>query len=109
MSAHRPGRPDDHKSTGAALRPSCLALFLPWAFAVLHPGTAPLRMFWYLWAMCQAFQKAGTGQTRRLVINLPPRNLKSVTSVAFTAWMLGRAPALKIMLVTYGAKLSGEH
>ena len=93
----------------AALMRGYLVFFLPWAFAVLHPGSKPLRMFWYLRAMCQAFQRAGTGQVRRLVINLPPRNLKSVTSVAFTAWMLGRNPALKIMMVTYGAKLSSEH
>lgn len=108
---NEPRQPEEamHKFTVAALMRGYLVFFLPWAFGVLHPGARPLRMFWYLWAMCQAFQKAGTGQLRRLVINLPPRNLKSVTSVAFTAWMLGRSPALKIMLVTYGSKLSSEH
>lgn len=109
MSEHPRLGADSHKLTVAALMRGYLIFFLPWAFSKLHRGERPLRMFWYLWAMCQAFQKAGTGQTRRLVINVPPRNLKSVTSVAFTAWMLGRSPALKIMLVTYGAKLSSEH
>jgi hypothetical protein len=97
------------QAQAAALMRSYLVCFLPWAFDVLHPGEKPLRMLWYLWAMCQAFQKAAIGRTTRLVINLPPRNLKSITSVAFTAWMLGNNPRLKIMLVTYGGKLSSEH
>lgn len=93
----------------AVLMRSFLVLFCPWAFGVLHPGKPPLKMFWYLWAMCQALQKAALGLTRRLVINVPPRNLKSITTVAYTAWMLGRDPSLKIMLVTYGRDLSKEH
>lgn len=87
----------------AALMRSFLAFFLPWAFKILHPDRPALNMRWYLWAMCQAFQRAAIGDVPRLVINLPPRNLKSITSVAFTAWMLGSNPRLKIMLVTYGA------
>lgn len=93
----------------AALMRRYLVFFLPWAFRALHDGAKPLVMHWYLWAMCQAFQKVALGQTTRLVINVPPRNLKSITSVAFTAWMLGRDPSLKIMLVTYGASLAKEH
>jgi predicted phage terminase large subunit-like protein len=59
--------------------------------------------------MCQAFQKTAVGRSRRLVINLPPRNLKSVTAAIYTAWILGQSPGLKIMFATYGDKLGRDH
>ncbi|GHH09701.1 hypothetical protein GCM10008023_06710 [Sphingomonas glacialis] len=93
----------------AALMRGFLVAFLPIAFGILHPGERPLRMDWYLLAMCQAFQKTAVGRSRRLVINVPPRNLKSVTAAIFTAWILGQSPALKIMFATYGDKLGREH
>lgn len=93
----------------AALMRTHLMFFLPWVFKVLHPGHEPLILEWYLRAICQAFYKVAAGRTRRLVINVPPRHLKSITSVAFVAWMLGRDPRLKFMLVTYGSKLSRDH
>lgn len=93
----------------AALMRMHLMFFLPFVFEVLHPGEDALKMQWYLRAMCQAFHKVAMGQSLRLVINVPPRHLKSITSVAFTAWMLGRDPRLKIMLVTYGESLSRDH
>jgi predicted phage terminase large subunit-like protein len=47
------------------------------------------------------------GEERRLIINLPPRNLKSlVVSVAFVAWLLGHDPTLKIICVSYGQELA---
>lgn len=93
----------------AAFMRGFLVAFLPVAFAILHPGERPLRMDWYLLAMCQAFQKSAVGRVRRLVINVPPRNLKSVTAAIYTAWMLGQSPALKIMFATYGDKLGRDH
>ncbi len=93
----------------AAFMRGFLVAFLPVAFGILHPGERPLRMGWYLHAMCQAFQKTAIGRTRRLVINIPPRNLKSVTAAIYTAWMLGQSPSLKIMFATYGDKLGRDH
>lgn len=86
-----------------------LVAFLPWVFSILHRGARPLKMDWYLWAVCQAFQKTAVGRSRRLVVNVPPRHLKSITATAYTAWMLGRSPALKIMIATYGDKLGRDH
>ncbi len=104
-----PASPESRLLQEAALMRGFLVMFLPWVFRILHPGTKPLILRWYLLAMCQALQKTAIGQTRRLVINVPPRHLKSITAVAYTAWMLGRNPRLKIMFVTYGIKLSREH
>jgi hypothetical protein len=43
---------------------------------------------------------------KRLIINVPPRHLKSIcASVAFTAWLLGRFPSKKIICTSYGQDL----
>jgi predicted phage terminase large subunit-like protein len=45
----------------------------------------------------------------RLVINLPPRHLKTtIGSVGLSAWLLGLNPAEKILIVTYSAQLATE-
>jgi predicted phage terminase large subunit-like protein len=49
------------------------------------------------------------GKTKRLIINLPPRNLKShCASIAFPAWLLGHNPAAEIICVSYGQDLSDK-
>ena len=45
----------------------------------------------------------------RLIINIPPRHLKSLaSSVALPAWLLGRDPTRAIINVTYGQELSDK-
>lgn len=102
-------QPISASQANAVLMRGFLLAFLPWVFRILHRGEQPLRMDWYLWTVCQAFQKTAVGKYRRLVINVPPRHLKSITATAYTAWMLGRAPSLKIMIATYGDKLGRDH
>lgn len=47
--------------------------------------------------------------TNRLVINLPPRSLKTkIVSIAYTAWLLGHNPKLKIMCISYGDDLAKD-
>ena len=49
------------------------------------------------------------GATRRLIINLPPRHLKSLlASVAFPAWGVGRNPSAEILCVSYAQELADE-
>jgi hypothetical protein len=49
------------------------------------------------------------GKIRRLIINLPPRYLKSLlTSVAFPAWCLGHDPATQILCVSYAQELADK-
>ncbi|TIP29647.1 MAG: hypothetical protein E5X67_06315 [Mesorhizobium sp.] len=43
-----------------------------------------------------------------LVINLPPRHLKSFTAIATIAWYLGRFPSREVMLVTHSQSLSRD-
>jgi hypothetical protein len=44
------------------------------------------------------------GRVRRVIINLPPRHLKShLASVALPAWRLGHDPGIQILCVTPGS------
>jgi hypothetical protein len=45
----------------------------------------------------------------RLIINLPPRHLKSLlASVAFPAWWLGHEPSAQILCVSYAQDLADK-
>ena len=47
---------------------------------------------------------------KRLIINLPPRSLKSISvSVAAVAWLLGSDPTKQIMCASYGQDLADKH
>ncbi|GGJ17389.1 phage terminase large subunit [Neoroseomonas lacus] len=47
------------------------------------------------------------GELRRLIVNLPPRSLKSlIASVAYPAWILGRSPSTRIIVASYSDDLS---
>ncbi len=49
------------------------------------------------------------GSIRRLVVNLPPRHLKSLlASVAFPAWCLGHDPSAEILCVSYAQDLADK-
>lgn len=60
-------------------------------------------------ALAEALTKCATGEIRRLIINLPPRNLKSeFASVVFPTWLLGRDPSAKIINITYSEALTKD-
>jgi predicted phage terminase large subunit-like protein len=83
--------------------------FFERAFEVLHPGSA-LDAAWHLKAVCHQCVGVAEGRTKRLLITLPPRHLKSViVSVAFVAWQLGLHPDIKVMVISYGGELIAEH
>lgn len=49
------------------------------------------------------------GKIKRLIINLPPRHLKShCASIAFVAWCLGHDPGLHIICASYGQDLADK-
>jgi len=49
------------------------------------------------------------GAERRLIINLPPRHLKSIlTSIVLPAWLLGRDPALRIGVFSHSQSLARD-
>ncbi|MEE4236050.1 MAG: phage terminase large subunit [Anderseniella sp.] len=81
------------------------------AFATLHQGPdARFVPAWHVRAMCHELDEVRLGKNKRLVINIPPRCLKSVTvAVAYVAFLLGHNPAAKIIVASYGLDLARKH
>jgi predicted phage terminase large subunit-like protein len=64
-------------------------------------------MNWHIEAMAYHLEQVRLGRIKRLIINLPPRYLKSlVTSVAFPAFVLGHDPTKRVIIVSYGSDLA---
>jgi predicted phage terminase large subunit-like protein len=79
------------------------------AFEALNPGQRPIPN-WHIDAICHQIQQMVSGEVRRrLVLNLPPRTLKSfIVSVAFPAWLLGRVPSTRIICASYADELAAK-
>ena len=83
--------------------------FLRRCFKTLNPDTE-FEPNWHLDAMAARLEWVRRGEINRLIINLPPRYLKSLTvSIAFPAFLLGHNPALRIYGVSYGNELASNH
>ena len=73
----------------------------------LLPHGEPLSMNWHIEAMAYHLEQVRRGRIKRLIINLPPRYLKSVvTSVAFPAFVLGHDPTKRLIVASYGSELA---
>jgi len=75
----------------------------------VRPGIA-FRPNWHLEAMAEKSSQVASGSIRRLIITLPPRNLKSLyASVALPAWFLGHYPFERVVVVSYSDFLTRQH
>jgi predicted phage terminase large subunit-like protein len=64
----------------------------------------------YIELVAATLEKCRTGETKRLIINLPPRTLKShAATVAFPAWLLGHDPSKQIICASHGQDLADKH
>jgi predicted phage terminase large subunit-like protein len=73
-------------------------------------GGADLNPNWHLDAIAYELGRVAGGRCRRLLVTLPPRNLKSIMiSVAWVAWRLGNDPSLNFVCVSYSNELSAKH
>jgi predicted phage terminase large subunit-like protein len=78
-------------------------------FPVVNP-TKKLIDNWHLNIICAALQEVQMGKIKRLMINVPPRSLKSyIVSVAWPAWLLGADPTCRIMAASYSCALANKH
>jgi predicted phage terminase large subunit-like protein len=85
-----------------------LKYFIWKVFETVLPGT-PYLQNWHIDAIVHQLMRVDAGDNRRLLINQPPRSLKSITaSVAYPAWLLGRDPTRRIIVVSYSNELSAE-
>ena len=92
---------------GAAVRKDFYS-FLIRCFYELHGGQA-YSPSWHVEVMAARLAAVLDGGAKRLVVNVPPRHLKSLAaSIALPAWLLGHDPTLAIVNVTYGQDLSDK-
>ena len=96
----------------ASARPGYHQLLRDWlphfiraAFEVTDPGTQFMPHA-YINLLASRLQDCLEGRCRRLIINLPPRYLKSHIINAAVAWWLGSHPSYKFICVSYGEKLA---
>ena len=86
-----------------------LGSFIAKSFYTINPGSEYLPN-WHIDLIADYLEKVYEGKIRRLIINTPPRALKSVcVSVAWPAWILGHKPAARIMCASYSQNLSTKH
>ena len=83
-------------------------MFLMRCMVTLNPGVAFL-LNWHIAAIAHHLDRVRRGEITRLIINMPPRYLKSLmVSVAFPllswAWTWHR-----IITISYGAELAAKH
>lgn len=75
----------------------------------LSPASAYLHN-WHIDKLAENLSACEKGEIKRLIINLPPRSLKSIiTSVAWPCWLLGHNPARKIICASYSKSLAVKH
>ena len=82
--------------------------FIQRCFYELNPQT-DFHMNWHIEVMSAKLDAVRKGKIRRLIINVPPRHLKSIcASVALPAWCLGHNPAAQVLCVSYAQDLSDK-
>jgi hypothetical protein len=92
---------------GAILR-SDLGCFAQRCFSELNPQ-ATFAMNWHIDVIAAKLAAVREGRIHRLIINEPPRHLKSLlASIAFPAWCLGHDPSAQILCVSYAQELADK-
>jgi hypothetical protein len=84
-------------------------LFLRRVLATTTPGVR-FEANWHMEAIAAHLHACARGEITRLIINLPPRMLKStMVSVAWPAWLLGQEPTSRLMVASYAQSLATKH
>ena len=91
-----------------ALLRTDLRFFVWKCFQTILPGT-PYLPNWHVDAIVHQLMRVQAGEISRLLINQPPRSLKSIcVSVAYVAWVLGHDPTRRIIVVSYSSEFAAE-
>ncbi|OTG87222.1 phage terminase large subunit [Acinetobacter sp. ANC 3832] len=65
---------------------------------------------WHHRVVCDALMKVFSGETKRLIINIPPRYSKTELAVInFMAWCFGKVPDSEFIHVSYSATLAANN
>jgi predicted phage terminase large subunit-like protein len=93
----------------AAVLGTDLYCFVQASFPIVSGG-GRLLPNWHLEAIAYELQRVMRGETRRLIITVQPRSLKSIlASVCLPAFALGQNPSRRIICVSYADTLARKH
>jgi predicted phage terminase large subunit-like protein len=82
--------------------------FVERSFLELNPQTE-FQPNWHIDVIAEALEQCRAGKLRRLIINVPPRSLKShMTSISFVAWLMGHNPSAQIICASYAQDLADK-
>ncbi|MBR0938866.1 phage terminase large subunit [Bradyrhizobium jicamae] len=82
------------------------ASFIQFAHQILSPAVA-FHGNWHIDAIAYHLEQVRSGKIKRLIINVPPRMMKStICSVALPAFWLGHEPAKRFICISYSNELA---
>lgn len=86
-----------------------LSAFIRQAWEVLEPGTN-LLWNWHIDAIAEHLEAVHSGEIKKLIINMPPRYLKSISvTVCFPVWSWLHDATKQFFCVSYAESLSIKH
>lgn len=72
-------------------------------------GVGDYHHNWHIDAIAEYLTACKRREIKRLIINMPPRSMKTISvSAAFPAWLLGHDPRLEIMTASYQQGVSDD-
>jgi predicted phage terminase large subunit-like protein len=95
------------RSEVSAMYRTDLYAFTPRCFYELNP-TTPFVANWHLDVIAAELEACRRGETTRLIINVPPRSLKSLCANAFVAFLLGKDPSAQVICASYAQDLASK-
>lgn len=86
-----------------------LSEFIRQAWHVIEPGTAYVEN-WHIDLIAEYLKAVNDGECRRLIINIPPRHMKSIeATVCYPVWTWTKQPEKRFIKVSYSDSLSRKH
>lgn len=87
-----------------------LSAFVKKAWAAVLQPNRPLAWSWHHDFLCEQLMLVKRRQLLRLIVNVPPRTLKStLVAIAFPVWVWLTEPGHNFMTASYSLDLSAEH
>lgn len=83
-----------------------LVEYIRQAWHIVEPGT-PYVHGWHIDAICEHLEAVTRGEIRNLIINIPPRHMKSlITCVFWPTWVWTFRPETRWLFSSYGENLA---
>src|SRR5688572_12788145 len=86
-----------------------LARYIEQAWPILDPAV-PFLSNWHIDLLVEHLEAVSAGKTKRLLINMPPRSMKSLlVSVLWPTWEWLREPSRRWIFASYAESLAIKH